>query len=130
MDTVILFSCIEEDQAACTENLKVDLENLLTGGQHADVELVCQGNRYIITWMLHNIFMYSDKEIPAAGKNNETPNSPLCPHPLSCHYMKFILAKLTTNFPCQYIHVYHISIVKAENWSSVTRIFCLPGTEE
>ena len=33
--------------------------------------LNCQ-NRYNITWMLHQIFMYSDKLMLAAGYNNDT----------------------------------------------------------
>ena len=29
-------------------------------------------NRFIITWMLHQIFMYSDKMMLTAGKNEDT----------------------------------------------------------
>ena len=33
-------------------------------------------NRYIITWMLHQIFVDSDKVMLAAGLNNDKPLDP------------------------------------------------------
>ena len=47
------------------------------------MEVEWNKNRYIITWMLHHIFMYSDKMMLAAGWNNDIytqhlyPTSPL-----------------------------------------------------
>ncbi len=49
MDVVILVFSLEEEQTVCTENLILDLGQLLVadGGHYSDVELVCQGGEVI-----------------------------------------------------------------------------------
>ena len=44
-------------------------------------------NRYIITLMLHQISMYSDKVMLAAGYNNNIPHPTPLPHPLPNYSM-------------------------------------------
>ena len=40
-------------------------------------------NRYIITWMLHQIFMNSNRVKLAVDYNNDTPNPPILANPWS-----------------------------------------------
>ena len=64
-------------------------------------------NRYIITWMLHQIFTYSDKVRLAACYNDEAPYLPPLPHSLPYFWMNeltnkwgiYLQVKLTKNFP-------------------------------
>ena len=44
-------------------------------------------NQYIITWMIHQIFMYSDKVKLTAGYNNNIPHPPPLSHPLPFNWM-------------------------------------------
>ena len=62
-------------------------------------------NGYIITWMLHKMFMYSDKLLHAAGSRHPPP----LPHPLLTYWMNKLTNKygfcLRQIFPCHFIHV-------------------------
>ena len=49
--------------------------------------------RNIITWMLHQIFMYSNKVIFAAGYNNSSPQPLTLAQSLSTHWMNELTNK-------------------------------------
>ena len=59
-------------------------------------------NRYIITWMLHQIFTYSDKVMLAAGLNNNSTPPPLytIPSPLT----------VWTNWPINDFQICHLPL--------------------
>ena len=55
---------------------KIDIKVVIS-----DIFSTCYFNWYVNIWMLHQIFMYSNKVILVAGKNNETPIHLLYPIP-------------------------------------------------
>ena len=85
-------------------------------------------NRYIITWMLHHIFMHSDKVMLADGTNNATSNPPpnSISFPLTGWANKAIdIRKLNwrQNFPCHNLiskHNISIGIAKKVDLTMIT----------
>ena len=66
---------------------------------------LCHTNGYIITWKLHQIFMFSNKVILAAVYNYDTPNS----HPLPNSLLSY-----WRNWP---IYEFHVSNM---NWRQIS----------
>ena len=54
-------------------------------GTKVNLKLEPYTNGFIITWILHQIFMFSDKVNRVTGQNNDLPHSPLYPIPSSPH---------------------------------------------
>ena len=60
-------------------------------------------NQYIINWILHQIFMYSNKVILAAGYKYVTLHPLSLPYPFPFYWRIKLTSELKTNFLSQYI---------------------------
>ena len=81
--------------------------------------ILCLVEAFIITWMLHQILMYSEKVMLAVGLNNDTSIEPRFPYILPSYerWTNLPINEVHISqqngryiFPCQYIHVYLVCI--------------------
>ena len=99
---------------------------------------ICKRNGYTSTWMLHQIFIFSNKVKLAAGLDNDFSRPTSLPYPLSSYWMnepinEFHACFLNWRqfFPCHNIHVYSTSTCKRGRYRQInvdTRFINIPYT--